>query len=45
MKNTYRTGDEADQDKAMLAELLDALNASPCVLRRDDASPKPTASV
>jgi hypothetical protein len=27
MKNTYRTTDDAGQDKAQLAELLEALNA------------------
>jgi hypothetical protein len=37
MKNPYRSTDEASQDKAQLAELLDALNASPSVLRRDEA--------
>jgi hypothetical protein len=42
---TYRPADEADEDKALLAELLAALNASPSVLRRNDASPKPRASV
>src|SRR5258708_7873808 len=36
---------EADRDKAHLVELFEALNASPSVLRRDDASPKPRASV
>ena len=36
MKNTYRTTDAASQDKAQLAELLDALNASPSTLRRDE---------
>jgi hypothetical protein len=36
MKNTYRSADDAGQDKAQLAELLDALNASPSVLRRDE---------
>jgi hypothetical protein len=36
MKNTYRSTDEASQDKAQLGELLDALNASPSTLRRDD---------
>jgi len=45
MVNTYRTADEADRDKAHLVELFEALNASPSVLRRDDASPKPRASV
>lgn len=37
MKNTYRTANEADLDKALLVELLDALNASPAALRRDEA--------
>ena len=37
MKNTYRTADEANQDKALLAELLAALNGWPSALRRDDA--------
>jgi len=36
MKNTYRTTDDAGQDKAQLAELLEALNASPSALRRDE---------
>jgi hypothetical protein len=36
--NSYRTADEADRDKAHLVELFKALNASPSVLRRDDAS-------
>jgi hypothetical protein len=36
--DTYRSADEASQDKALLAELLDALNGSPSVLRRDDAN-------
>jgi hypothetical protein len=36
MKNTYRSTDEASQDKAQLGELWDALNASPSVLRRDE---------
>jgi hypothetical protein len=35
MVNTYRSADEAEQDKAQLAELLAALNASPSVLRRN----------
>lgn len=37
MVNTYRTADEANQDKALLAELLVALNAWPSALRRDEA--------
>ena len=45
MVNTYRTADDADRDKAHLVELFEALNVSPSVLRRDDASPKPRASV
>ena len=45
MVNTYRTADEADRDKAHLVELFEALNASPSVLRRDDGSAKPRASV
>jgi hypothetical protein len=36
MKNTYRSADDASQDKAQLAELCEALNASPSVLRRDE---------
>lgn len=35
--NTYRITDEANQDKASLAGLLDAMNASPSALRRDEA--------
>jgi hypothetical protein len=35
MKNTYRTADEADADKASLVELFEALHASPSVLRRN----------
>ena len=34
--NTYRTLDEANQGKALLAELHDALNARPSALRRND---------
>ena len=34
--NTYRTLDEANQGKALLAELHDALNAWPSALRRND---------
>ena len=37
MPNTYRTADEASQDKAQLTELLDGLNAWPSALRRDEA--------
>ena len=35
MRNTYRTADEANQDKVQLVELLAALNGSPSALRRD----------
>jgi len=38
MKNTYRSADDAVQDKAQLAELCEALNASPSVLRRDETA-------
>lgn len=36
LKNTYRTSEEVDRDKAQLVELFDALNASPSSLRRDE---------
>jgi hypothetical protein len=35
MKNTYRTADKADRDKAHLIELFEALHASPSVLWRN----------
>ena len=35
--NTYQSADEAAQDKAHLALLLEALDAFPSAMRRDDA--------
>ena len=37
LRNTYRTADEANLDKAQLAELREALNAWPSALRRDES--------